>query len=87
MMISSNVYNTMIVNPIFPMSYWSETKGAFNSLSVTYLTVFSTCTRKTLETSVNILITKLCTLNLKIPIEMGRWHNIAKEDRICTLTV
>lgn len=32
-----------------------------------------------------IWISKLRTCNLKIPMETGRWYNIARTDRICTL--
>ena len=32
-----------------------------------------------------IWITKLRTSNLHLPIETGRWYNIPREDRICTL--
>ena len=32
-----------------------------------------------------LLICKLRTSNLKLPIEIGRWKNIPREDRLCTL--
>ena len=31
-----------------------------------------------------VFITKLRTSNLKLPIESGRWNNIAKELRLCS---
>jgi hypothetical protein len=36
-------------------------------------------------TSKQIFLSKLRTCNLKIPIEMGRWKNIPRENRSCHL--
>jgi hypothetical protein len=30
-------------------------------------------------------MTKLRASNLRIPIETGRWYNIPKDERVCTL--
>ena len=37
-----------------------------------------------LPESNRIWITKIRTSNLRLPVETGRWHNIPREDRICS---
>ena len=34
---------------------------------------------------IRIWMTKLRGSNLRIPIETGRWYNIPKDERVCTL--
>ena len=38
-----------------------------------------------LNEKTRIWMTKLKASNLRIPIETGRWYNIPKDERVCTL--